>query len=225
MRKQGVRDLVNGQFANERRACFLLGVTRSAHRRPSCRVDDVVLRKRLIELAGERKRFGYRRLHMLLPWEAYAVNVKRVYRLYKEEGLAVRKRSRKPLKGSPRKELRAPHRPNEQWAMDVTSDALANGRSIRTLNVVNTFTRECLAIEVDTSLPSVRVTRVLEEILDERGCPEPLLFDNGPEFTSLVFNQWCQQQGIQHYVHPTGKAHAEWNLRELQWAFSRRMPE
>jgi putative transposase len=141
-RKQGVRNLVSGQFASERRACILLGVTRSAYRRPSCRVDDVKLRKRLIELAGERKRFGYRRLHTLLRWEAYPVNVKRVYRLYKEEGLTVRKRNRKRLKGSPRKELRVAGRPNEQWAMDFTSDSLADGRSIRTLNVVDTYTTE-----------------------------------------------------------------------------------
>lgn len=204
-RKQGVRELVMGQFASERRACILLGVTRSAYRRPSTRTDWVELRKRLVELAGERKRFGYRRLHMLLRWENFLVNVKRVYRLYKEEGLAVRKRSRKRLKGSPRKELQAPSKPNEQWAMDFTSDALSDGRSIRTLNVVDTFTRECLAIEVDTSLPSLRVSRVLEQIIHERGCPEQLLTDNGPEFTSRAFDQWCHKRSLHHHFIQPGK--------------------
>ena len=113
-------------------------------------------------LAAERKRFGYQRLHVLLRREGFPVNVKRIYRLYKEEGLSVRKRIRKRLKGCPRKDLQAPTRPGEQWAMDFTSDALADGRALRTLNVVDTFTRECLAIEVDTSLPGLRVGRVLD---------------------------------------------------------------
>ncbi|WLT30765.1 IS3 family transposase [Geothrix sp. PMB-07] len=204
-RKQAVRELVQGQFVSERRACILLGVTRSAYRRPSTRVDWTELRKRLIELAGERKRFGYRRLHMLLRREAFPVNVKRIYRLYKEEGLSVRKRIRKRLKGGMRRELRVPTRPNEQWAMDFTSDALADGRSIRTLNVVDTFTRGCLAIEVDTSLPSLRVARVLERIIDERGRPEILVTDNGPEFTSRIFDQWRHQQGIEHHLIQPGK--------------------
>lgn len=204
-RKQGVRELVTGQFASERRACILLEVTRSAYRRPSSRMDCFSLRKRLVELAGERKRFGYRRLHMLLRWEFEPLNVKRVYRLYKEEGLAVRKRRRKHLKGSPRKDLRAPTQPNEQWAMDFTSDALADGRSIRSLNVLDTFTRECLAIEVDTSLPSLRVMRVLESLIEERGRPGQVLTDNGPEFTSLAFNQWCLEQGVDHHLIQPGK--------------------
>lgn len=204
-RKQGVRELVQGRFASERRACVLLGMTRSAYRRPSSRVDWADLRKRLVELAEERKRFGYRRLHMLLRWEAFEVNVKRVYRLYREEGLAVRKRTRKRLKGSPRKELKAPTRPNEQWAMDFTSDALSDGRAIRTLNVVDTFTRECLAIEVDTSLPSLRVARVLDRVIHERGRPGQVLTDNGPEFTSRAFDQWCHQQRIHHHFIQPGK--------------------
>lgn len=204
-RKQGVRELVEGRFASERRACILLGVTRSAHRRPSTRVDWAELRRRLVELAGERKRFGYRRLHMLLRREAFPVNVKRVYRIYREEGLSVRKRTRRRLKGNPRIDLKRAIQPNEQWAMDFTSDALSDGRVIRTLNVVDTFTRECLAIEVDTSLPSLRVARVLDRIIHARGCPETLVTDNGPEFTSRAFDQWCHQRRIRHHFIQPGK--------------------
>jgi putative transposase len=142
---------------------------------------------------------------MLLRREAFAVNVKRVYRLYKEEGLMVRKRIRRRLKGGVRRELRAAGRPNEQWAMDFTSDALADGRTIRTLNVVDVFTRECLAIEVDTSLPSLRVARVLDRLIHERGRPDLLISDNGPEFTSRTFDQWRHQRNIEHHLIQPGK--------------------
>jgi putative transposase len=153
---------------SERRACRVIGMQRCSYRYQSRRKDWVELRQRLLELAAERKRFGYQRLHVLLRREGFPVNVKRIYRLYKEEGLSVRKRIRKRLKGCPRTDLQAPTRPGEQWAMDFTSDALADGRALRTLNVVDTFTRECLAIEVDTSLPGLRVGRVLDRIIHER---------------------------------------------------------
>ena len=190
---------------SERRACRVIGMQRCSYRYQSRRKDWVELRQRLLQLAAERKRFGYQRLHVLLRREGFPVNVKRIYRLYKEEGLSVRKRIRKRLKGCPRKELQAPTRPGEQWAMDFTSDALADGRALRTLNVVDTFTRECLAIEVDTSLPGLRVGRVLDRIIHERGRPEVIVTDNGPEFTSRVFDQWCYQRRIRHHFIQPGK--------------------
>ena len=178
---------------------------RCSFRYQSHRKDWVELRQRLLALAAERKRFGYQRLHVLLRREGFTVNVKRIYRLYKEEGLSVRKRIRKRLKGCPRKDLQTPTRPGEQWAMDFTSDALADGRTLRTLNVVDTFTRECLAIEVDTSLPGQRVARVLDRIIHERGRPEVVVTDNGPEFTSRFFDQWCYQRRIRHHFIQPGK--------------------
>jgi len=190
---------------SERRACRGIGMHRCSYRYQTHRRDWPELRQRLLELAAERKRFGYQRLHVLLRREGFPVNVKRIYRLYKEEGLSVRKRIRKRLKGCLRKDLQAPTRPGEQWAMDFTSDALADGRALRTLNVVGTFTRECLAIEVDTSLPGLRVARVLDRIIHERGKPEVLVTDNGPEFASRVFDQWCYQRRIRHHFIQPGK--------------------
>lgn len=190
---------------SERRACRVMGMARCSFRYRSRRRDWPELRARLLELAAARKRFGYERLHMLLRREGFAVNVKRVYRLYKEEGLSVRKRTRKRLKGCPRQDLQAPTKPNEQWAMDFTSDALADGRALRTLNVVDTFTRECLAIEVDTSLPGQRVARVLDRIIYDRGKPAVLVTDNGPEFASRAFDQWCYTRKIHHHFIQPGK--------------------
>jgi len=190
---------------SERRACRVIQMGRSSYQYRSRRRDWPELRQRLLELAAERKRFGCERLHLLLRREGFLVNHKRTYRLYKEEGLSVRKRIRKRLKGCPRKELQHPSRPNEQWAMDFTSDALADGRVLRTLNVIDTFTRECLAIEVDTSLPSLRVARVLDRIIHERGKPEVMVTDNGPEFASRVLDQWCYQRNIRHHFIQPGK--------------------
>ena len=190
---------------SERRACRVIQMGRSSYQYRSRRKDWPELRQRLLELAAERKRFGCERLHLLLRREGFQVNHKRTYRLYKEEGLSVRKRIRKRLKGCPRVGLQAAARPNEQWAMDFISDALADWRALRTLNVVDTFTRECLAIEVDTSLPGLRVARVLDRIIHERGKPEVLLTDNGPEFASRVLDQWCYQRKIHHHFIRPGK--------------------
>jgi putative transposase len=190
---------------SERRACRVIQMGRSSYQYKSRRREWPGLRQRLLELAAERKRFGCERLHLLLRREGFPVNHKRTYRIYKEEGLSVRKRIRKRLKGCPRKDLQAPDRPGEQWAMDFTSDALADGRALRTLNVVDTFTRECLAIEVDTSLPSLRVARVLDRIIHERGRPEVVVTDNGPEFASRVFDQWCYERMIRHHFIQPGK--------------------
>jgi len=190
---------------SERRACRVIQMSRSSYQYQSRRKDWPELRQRLLALAAERKRFGCERLHVLLRREGFLVNHKRTYRIYKEEGLSVRKRTRKRLKGCPRKDPQLPIRPGEQWAMDFTSDALADGRALRTLNVVDTFTRECLAIEVDTSLPSLRVTRVLDRIIHERGRPEVIITDNGPEFASRTFDQWCYERKVRHHFIQPGK--------------------
>jgi len=142
------------------------------------------LREELLKLARQKPRFGYRRFHAVLERHGQAVNVKRVYRLYREEGLAVRRPKRKRLMREPVAEPRLTQ-PNQEWAMDFIVDGLANGRMVVCiLSVVDVFTRECLALEAATCLGSGRVTRVLERLIEERGRPESLRSDNGPEFTS-----------------------------------------
>jgi putative transposase len=136
----------------------------------------------LVKLARQKPRHGYRRLHALLERRGHEVNVKRVYRLYAEEGLAVRRRKRKRLVRDRALDPRL-IRANQEWAMDFIIDGLATGRMVRILSVVDAYTRECLALEADTSLGSGRVTRVLERLIGERGRPENLRSDNGPEFT------------------------------------------
>lgn len=189
---------VRHRFAlSERRACALVGVGRATARyRPRERPDDGVLRSRLLALAGERPRFGYRRLHALLRREGVVVNHKRVERLYREDGLAVRRRGRKRVARAGRGRPAPPSRPNEQWALDFLSDALASGRRVRVLAVIDPYTREALAMEVDTSLPGERVVRVLDRIAAERGAPERLVLDNGPELTGWALDQWANRRGV-----------------------------
>jgi putative transposase len=146
--------------------------------------DTPELRQRLCTLAAERRRFGYRRLWVLLRREGFGVNHKRVYQLYREEGLAVRRRKRKRMASVPQVSMPAPKRPNQRWSMDFVADALVNGRRTRVLTVIDDFTRESLATEVDTSLPGLRVTQVLDRLAVERGLPELITVDNGPEFAA-----------------------------------------
>ena len=188
---------------SERRACQLAGVGRSSCRYRARRRDDPELRERLHELAGERRRFGYRRLTALLRREGRVVNHKRVYRLYVEEGLSVRRRERKRLKAAARTPLALPVRANQVWTMDFTHDQLASGRKFRTLNLMDGFTRESPRIEVDTSLPGLRVVRVLEDVARERGYPQALQVDNGPEFVSRVVDQWAFEHRVElHFIAP-----------------------
>jgi len=155
------------------------------------------------ELAAERPRFGYRRLHVLLVREGRVVNRKRVYRLYRREGLAVRKRPRKKLRAVRPLPLPAPSRLDERWAMDFVHDYLADGRRLRTLNVVDAYTRECHAIEVDTSLPGSRVVRVLDALIAKHGRPSGITVDNGPEFISQALDRWAFANGVAlHFIQP-----------------------
>jgi putative transposase len=182
---------------SERRACRLVGIGRSTLRycrRP--RTDEACVRQRLRELAAVRPRFGYRRLHVLLRREGVIVNHKRIERLYREEGLAVRRRTRQRVAQDGRGRAAVPGRPNQQWGVDFISDALAWGRRIRLFTVVDVFTREALALEVDTSLPGGRVVRVLERLVAERGAPDAIVLDNGPELTGKALDQWAYERGV-----------------------------
>jgi putative transposase len=178
---------------SERTACKLLELDRASYRYEPRPDRNAELRTELVKLARQKPRFGYRRLHVLLSRRGFEVNVKRVHRLYVEEGLAVRRRRRKRLVRESVAEARLT-RPNQEWAMDFIVDNLATGRMIRILSVVDAFTRECLALEADTSLGSGRVTRVLDRLIEERGRPENVRSDNGPEFTSRRMLAWSEER-------------------------------
>lgn len=160
------------------------------------------MKKRLTDLAQERPRYGYRRLGILLRREGEVVNHKRIFRVYQAAGLSVKRRQRRRLVrvGQPRIAASAP---NQQWAIDFVHDRLASGRTIRVLTVVDTFTRECLALEVDSCLPSTRVTRALDSVIFERGRPESIRMDNGSELTSRHFLAWGVDRRIMlNYIQP-----------------------
>jgi putative transposase len=182
---------------SERRACRLTQLARSTQRRklPSKTDDDVA--QRLTELARERQRFGYRRLTALLRREGRNVNHKRVYRLYRDLGLAMRRRkhrhSRQRQAAAAKINL---HKANQRWAMDFVADTLAHGRTFRVLTIIDEYTRECLAIETDTSLPGLRVIRVLEGLAQTRGLPEEIHVDNGPEFVCRSVRSWCEKRRV-----------------------------
>jgi putative transposase len=187
---------------SERRACGLLGVGRSSCRYRAKPDRDEALREQLIELAHQRPRFGYRRLGVLLSREGQCVNHKRLFRVYRAAGLSVKRNRRKKLvrTGVSQPVLTAP---NDEWSLDFVSDGLASGRTMRVLTVVDNFTRECLALEVDTSFASERVTRVLDAAIDQRGRPKALRMDNGPELTSRHFLAWCMERKITtNYIQP-----------------------
>ena len=188
---------------SERRACRYTGFSRATVRYRSLRSPERVLRERLRELATERPRWGYRRLHVLLRREGHRINHKRVYRLYREEGLAVRRRRRRKRVSVKRQPLSVVQAPNRRWSLDFLTDTLVSGRRFRCLTVVDEFTRESLAVEAGFSIPSRQVIEVLEGLVRERGQPETLLTDNGPEFTSRAFDAWAYDRGIQlHFIEP-----------------------
>ena len=180
---------------SERQACKLMSVDRSTYRYQPRPDHNAELRSQLIALARQKPRYGYRRLAALLERDGSKASPQRVYRIYSEEHLAVRRLKRKRLvRPAPQEALLS--RADQEWAIDFVADGLATGRGLRMLTVVDSFTRECPAIEVDTGLSSRRVTRVLDWIIAQRGKPEVIRCDNGPEFTSRHFLVWCEEQQI-----------------------------
>ena len=189
---------LQGQFGvSERRALRVAEWPRSTHRHRSQAADQTPLRMQLRELAASRPRYGYRRLSILLRRQGWHVNDKRIYRLYCEEGLQVRIKRRKKLASGTRLKPTCARRVNERWTMDFVSDALADGRRIRVLTVIDSFTRECLTMKVAQSLPAAAVTDALEEVIGQRGAPEAIQVDNGSEFTSNHFDAWAYLREIQ----------------------------
>ncbi|MFN7998007.1 MAG: IS3 family transposase [Bryobacteraceae bacterium] len=187
---------VMAEFAySERQACKLVDVDRTSYRYEARPDKNDQLREALIALARQKPRWGYRRLWVVLSKRGHDVNVKRIYRLYRQAHLAVRRLKRKRLeRGAPVNALLAA--PNQEWGLDFVSDGVASGRGIRMLTVVDGYTRECPAIEVGVSLGSGRVTRTLDRVIAERGTPKAIRCDNGPEFTSRHFLAWCEERGI-----------------------------
>ncbi len=202
-RRQVVGHLQEAHGLSERRACGLIGLHRSTLRYGPRKAGDGHLRERIHAIAAARRRFGYRRIHDLLRREGEVVNHKRVHRLYREDGLAVRNRRRKRIAQAERRPMPTPEAVNQRWSMDFMRDTLADGRPFRTLNVVDDFSRECLVIEVDTSLPGPRVARVLERLGAERGLPGAIVMDNGPEFAGKVLDAWAYQRGVRlEFIRP-----------------------
>jgi putative transposase len=189
---------------SERRACRLTQLARSTQRRKLQGKADDDDKERLQELARERQRFGYRRLTALLRREGRSINHKRVYRMYRELGLAMRRRKRR--RSGQRLAAAVPtllDRANQRWAMDFVSDTLALGRTFRVLTIIDEYTRECLAVEADTSLPGLRVVRVLQQVADTRGVPKEIHVDHGPEFVCRSVRSWCEQHGVLlRYIEP-----------------------
>jgi putative transposase len=172
-----------GRHYSQRRACRLVDVDpKTVRRQPA--PDALAVRERLRVLAGERRRFGYRRLGILLAREGIVMNHKKLLRLYREEGLSVRRRRGRKRATGTRAPMAIPQGPNQRWSLDFVADALAWGRRFRVLAVVDDFTREALALVVDTSIGGQRVARELEALIGIRGKPAMIVSDNGSELTS-----------------------------------------
>lgn len=203
-KRQAVAHACAVHEVSERRACQTLSIDRSMVRYRSLRGDDAAVRLRIRELAQVRRRFGYRRLHFLLCKEGLHMNQKRFRRLYREEGLAVRKRNGRKRALGVRAPLTLPLRPNERWSLDFVSDCLTGGRRFRILAVVDDCTRECLALVADTSLSGARVARELDAAIARRKAkPGTCVSDNGTELTSMAILKWASASGINwHYIQP-----------------------
>nr|WP_314961104.1 IS3 family transposase [Bradyrhizobium cosmicum] len=188
---------------SERRACSIISADRKMIRYRSCRRPDTELRIELRELAHARRRFGYRRLFVLLRQRGEPSGINRIYRLYREEGLTVRKRRARRRAVGVRAPILVEARPNARWSLDFVHDQFACGRRFRILNVVDDVTRECLAAIPDSSISGRRVARELTALIEQRGKPGMIGSDNGTEFTSNAMLAWAEQHIIDwHFIAP-----------------------
>jgi putative transposase len=195
-RRELVQSIRQAYQLNESRACGLVGITRWINRYQSRRDPQDELRQRLRELAGNRPRYGYRRLTVLLRREGWKVNTKRVYRIYREENLGVRTARRKKRRTHLRVPLPEPSRPNQRWSMDFVSDRMADGRWFRILTVVDQYTRECLCAYADRSQTGEKVVVQIERLALLRGVPESITTDNGGEFAGKAMETWAYKNGV-----------------------------
>lgn len=212
-RREAVAHLQALLDVSERRACRVIDADRTVIRYRSRRDDDGPLREKLRELAHQRRRFGYRRLHILLRREGLTINRKKTQRLYREGGLTVRRRRGRKRAVGARAPAPVPALPNQRWSLDFVHDQMITGRRFRVLNVVDDVTRECLAAVPDTSISGKRVVRELTDLIARRGRPAMIVSDNGTELTSNAVLEWCGDARIEwHYTtpgKPTQNAFAE----------------
>lgn len=188
---------------SERRACTLVRADRKMIRYRSRRSPDIALRSRLRDLANQRRRFGYRRLFILLREQGEPSGINRIYRLYREEGLTVRKRKARRRAIGTRNPILVETRVNARWSLDFVHDQFARGRRFRILNIVDDVTRECLAAIPDTSISGKRVARELTMLVEARGKPRMIVSDNGTEFTSNAILSWARGHAVDwHYIAP-----------------------
>ena len=200
-RREAVAHLIDSYEVSQRRACETMAVDRTAIRYRSRRLDDAAIRARLRELACERRRFGYRRLHVLLKREGTHMNHKKLRRLYREERLQVRRRIGRKRAVGLRVPMTIPQGPDQRWSLDFVSDTFIDSRRFRILSVVDDFSRECVALIADTSLSGWRVARELDAAIAGRKRPLTIVSDNGPELTSLAILKWWQVNFIDwHYI-------------------------
>ncbi len=205
-RREAVQEMQSQTAISERQACALVGIYRSTLRYQSRLPDqDEALSSRIVELAQERRRFGYRRIHALLRREGVKVNHKRVYRLYRAAELAVKRRKRRKGVMVPREPLTLPVRRNEVWSMDFVMDSLANGRRLKVLTVVDDCTKEAVDLVADFGISGHYVTRILDQVARFRGYPKAVRTDQGPEFTGRALDQWAYQHGVQLKLIQPGK--------------------
>ena len=198
--------MVEEHQLSERRACSLVGLSRDSYRNPP-QPDQLTrdLGERIVDIAHVRRRFGYRRIHDLLRSEFPGVNHKRVYRLYKNANLAVRRRKKVKRPPNERLPLQIARKVNDVWSMDFVSDSLSNGRRIKCLTVADDFSHECIDIAVDFGISGQYVTRLLDQAAIFRGYPVAVRTDNGPEFTSRAFLAWTTLHGIRHILIQPGR--------------------
>jgi putative transposase len=202
-KREAVAHLRSAFEMSERRACRTVNCVRMTMRYRSRRPDDAELRCRLRTLAHERRRFGYRRLHVLLRREGFKVNHKRLFRFYREERLMVRRRGGRKRALGTRAPMLVPQLPNERWSLDFVADQFIDGRRMRILIVVDDCTRECLALVPDTSISGIRVARELDHVIADRAKPKMIVSDNGTELTSNAILQWADDHKIAwHYIAP-----------------------
>lgn len=205
-KRSAVAEMQSETAISERRACLLVGLARSTLRyEPQRSEDDERLQARIIELAQERRRFGYRRIHALLRREGIEVNHKRTYRLYREARLAVRQRKRRKGVAVPREPLTLPEVRNAVWSMDFVFDALSTGRRLKVLTIVDDCTKELVDLVADSSISGHYVCRVLDRAARFRGYPQAIRTDQGPEFTGKALDQWAYEHGVELKLIQAGK--------------------
>ena len=201
--REAIAHLKSDHEMSERRACKLLQCCRMTMRYASVRPDETVLRDRMKAIAHERRRFGYRRIHVLLKREGVTVNHKRLFRLYREEKLSVRKRGGRKRALGTRAPVLVRLLPNQRWSLDFVSDPFTDCRRFRVLTVIDDCTRECIALVADTSLSGQRVVRELSQLILQRGVPKMVVSDNGTEFTSNAILNWANEAKVEwHYIAP-----------------------